>query len=136
MIKAVPMTAPAPTSVRVFDSAGECPELPIIEGGGTAKAVVWPGNGATFRTMNVLALELGARTVELRHSKDCVYYVIEGEGVVVDICRGEAHALGEGNMVHIDAGDCYRLRASGSASLTVVGGPCPADEALYASLAP
>lgn len=120
--------------IRVVDAAVDCPEIPIVQGDGNAKAVIWPGTGAIHRSMHLVTLGAGARTVDLRHDGDAAYYVIRGSGRVVALASGEAFALAEGGMVHIDAGDRYRLEADAD-GMTVVGGPCPADTSLYAHLA-
>lgn len=122
-------------TVRVVDSAVDCPSLPIIQGKGNAKVVIWPGNGARYRTFQVLDLEDGDRTADLSHPTDSVYYVAEGAGVVANPASGERWPLAEGAMVHIDRGDAYRFEAEGPAGMTLLGGPCPADEALYALIA-
>jgi mannose-6-phosphate isomerase-like protein (cupin superfamily) len=119
--------------VRVIDSAVDCPEIPIVEGEGNAKLVLSPHNGASFRSFQLVSLAGGARTVELSHVSDCAYYVIEGEGAVVDAASLARFGLAEGNMVHIDAGDRYRIEA-GTAGMKVIGGPCPPDAALYAGM--
>jgi mannose-6-phosphate isomerase-like protein (cupin superfamily) len=120
--------------VSVIDSAAGCPALPIVVGGGHAQAVVWPGSGARHRSMHVIALERGATTVALQHPSDCVYYVLEGTGSIRDLTSGASSALGEGAMIHIDAGDSYQLCAD-AGPLRVLGGPCPADPQFYAHLA-
>lgn len=128
------MGGPSTETVRVIDSADACPEIPIVDGTGNAKVVLWPGNGAQFRTMQVIRLENGAATIALTHTADCVYYVAAGAGQVVDLATGEAADLAEGAMVHIDAGDAYKLRAADDGDLTVLGGPCPADPDLYSQI--
>jgi len=121
------------TTVRVIDTASSGADLPIIEKNGQARAVLWPGNGARFRTFQIISLLEGGSTRPLRHASDCVYYVIGGEGEVVDLDSGEASALDEGTMIHIDAGDRYQLRSR--AGVKLLGGPCPPDPELYAALA-
>jgi mannose-6-phosphate isomerase-like protein (cupin superfamily) len=122
-------------TVRVMDSAAaDCPSLSIIRGKGSARVVIWPGNGARYRTFQVLELQDGDRTTDLTHPTDAAYYVVEGTGVVADAVSGESWPLAEGGMVHIDRGDSYRFEASG-AGMRLIGGPCPADEALYTALA-
>jgi mannose-6-phosphate isomerase-like protein (cupin superfamily) len=120
-------------TVRVIDGAVDCPALPIVAGAGTATAVIWPGVGAEQRSMHSIRLERDASTVVLSHPSDCVYYVIQGAGVIVDGATGAVQPLCEGAMVHIDAGDSYLLRADGDA-MSVVGGPCPPDPAFYAHI--
>jgi mannose-6-phosphate isomerase-like protein (cupin superfamily) len=119
--------------VRVIDSAVGCPEIPIVEGEGNAKLVLSRHNGASFRSFQLVSLAGGARTIELGHSSDCAYYVIEGEGAIIDATSLARFDLSEGHMVHIDAGDRYRIEA-GTAGMKVIGGPCPPDEALYAGM--
>lgn len=122
-------------SVRVVDSAVDCPPLPLVQGQGQARAVIWPGSGAAHRSFHLIELGAGARSVDLSHPADCVYYVIAGAGQVVDLASADAQPLAEGNMIHIDASDRYRLEANDT-GMTVLGGPCPADPALYAQISP
>ncbi|MCA3575060.1 MAG: hypothetical protein IOC86_14180 [Aestuariivirga sp.] len=121
---------PVPT-VRVVDSNTSTVKLNIIEGGGNAKVALWPGNGALYRSFQVLDLSPGSATIALSHASDCVYYVIEGQGAIVDTASLAEIPLAEGAMVHIDRGDGYRLKASLSRGLKLLGGPCPPDPALY-----
>jgi mannose-6-phosphate isomerase-like protein (cupin superfamily) len=127
------MANPPFSQVRVIDSAAGCPEIPIVEGEGNAKVVLSPHNGATFRSFQLVSLQQNARTIDLSHASDCVYYVIAGEGAIVDAAGGLRYEVGEGHMVHIDAGDRYRIEA-GAAGIKVIGGPCPADAGLYSSV--
>lgn len=118
-------------AVRVIDTAREGMSLPIIDGKGSARAVLWPGNGARFRSLHLIDIGAGSSTLTLTHENDCVYYVIAGAGVVVDVSSGAAQPLVEGAMVHIDAGDSYRLEGA-TDGMRLVGGPCPPDAAFYA----
>ena len=121
-------------TVRVIDSALPSRHLPIVQGSGTARAVLWPGNGALTRTFQVIDLDVGDQTVALRHPSDAVYYVAGGTARVVDAITGQDQRLVEGAMVHIDAGDSYRFVNAGAAVCRIIGGPCPPDPALYATL--
>lgn len=109
------------------------PALAIVEGEGRANAVIWPGMGAELRTIHQIELAAGARTIPLRHPSEAVYYVIEGEGDAVDVSQGTAHAVRSGSMAHLDAGTTYTFVA-GETGLLLVGGPSPADPALYEGL--
>ena len=53
----------APGEVRVLRAADHGPELPIVEGEGSARPIVWPGIGAGFRTMHRIELAGGSRTM-------------------------------------------------------------------------
>jgi quercetin dioxygenase-like cupin family protein len=102
-------------------------ELDLVEGEGRAWAVVWPGTGAEQRSLHVLELGAGARTRELCHPSEAVYYVTDGAGAVQE--EGVEIALVPGSMVHCQPDAPYRFRADDA--LRLVGGPCPADPALY-----
>jgi mannose-6-phosphate isomerase-like protein (cupin superfamily) len=119
-------------SIQVIDAV-HAREIPIVDGIGNAKVVVWPGMGAQYRTFQIITLGQHAKTVELCHPKsDAAYYVFKGQGKVVDIASGASQELGEGGMVHIDANDRYQFLAS-SSGMRILGGPCPADLSLYAN---
>lgn len=117
--------------VQVLRGTEPGPPLPLVEVGGSAIAIVWPGVGAAHRSMHRIELAAGGRTVVQRHAMEAVYYVIQGEGAVHDpIEDGDGRPLVEGSMIHIEPGTSYRFEAGGSGIL-LLGGPCPADPALY-----
>jgi len=109
------------------------PAVDVVERGGEANAPVWPGMGARERSVLRLRLAADGATRLLHHPADAVFYVQSGDGAVDD-GAGEARPLVEGSMVHVDAGTDYRFSA-GPSGMTVLGGPCPPDPALFASLA-
>lgn len=118
------------TGVVILDAGPTCPELPLLEaGGGAARAVVWPGVGATLRTFHRLRLRPGGRTRLLRHDGEAVYYVVRGHARAHD-GAGPDHPVGPGSMVHIEAGTAYAFHA-GDEGCEIVGGPCPNDPQLY-----
>jgi mannose-6-phosphate isomerase-like protein (cupin superfamily) len=127
------MSSSPSAKIRVIDSAADWPEIPILDGEGNAKVVMWPGNGAVVRSFHLISMKEGTSTTPLRHGSDCVYYIIEGAGAVVDLVTGKRSPLIEGSMIHIDAGDQYRLTAT-AGGLRVIGGPCPPDETLYSQI--
>ncbi|TNC08368.1 hypothetical protein FF100_29655 [Methylobacterium terricola] len=128
------MTSDPAGAIRVIDSAIGCQEIPIVESGGNAKVVLWPESGAIYRTFHLISLTPCGKTVSLSHPSDSVYYVISGSGVVTDMAAGVTSALIEGAMVHIDRGDTYRFEADEATGMKILGGPCPADPELYATL--
>ena len=121
-------------TVRVIDSNKECPSISIILGEGSAKVIAWPGNGARYRTFHLLTLKDGSRTIALNHPTDSVYYVVGGSGIVTDLNLNVVTPLEEGCMIHIDRSDAYEFEAKGPGGMKLLGGPCPADDRLYASL--
>lgn len=129
------MTSPhISRTIRVVDSGAGCPSLPIVIGKGAAKAVMWPGNGALYRTFQVIDLQPGDRTIDLCHPSDSAYYIAAGRGNIIDVATGKAQPLSEGAMLHIDRGDNYRFESAADSGMRLIGGPCPADPALYAHL--
>ena len=48
-------------AVRILDAGASCPELPMVEGGGVARAIVWPGVGAALRSMHRIELTRARR---------------------------------------------------------------------------
>jgi mannose-6-phosphate isomerase-like protein (cupin superfamily) len=109
------------------------PELPLVEGGGSARAIVWPGTGARLRSMHRIELDHGAGTRALSHPSEAVYYVIAGAGEVSDEAAGTSEPLVAGSMVLVERGTPYMFTA-GASGLDLVGGPAPADPALYKGL--
>lgn len=107
----------------------------MTEGGGEARAVVWPAVGARHRTMHYIALPAGGRTVAHRHrASEAVYYVIRGEGAVEDLDSGTSHPVHAGSVALITPDNTYRIVAAAQGDLACVGGPCPPDPALYAGV--
>ncbi len=111
-------------------SLDEGAPLPIVNGEGSAHAVIWPGMGAQLRSIHRIELARGARTVNLRHPSEAVYYVMQGSGKAIDPDSRERQELRRGSMVHIDRGTAYVLSA-GNDGILLVGGPSPPDAAMY-----
>jgi quercetin dioxygenase-like cupin family protein len=97
--------------------------LDIVESGGSAVAIAWPGTGSRFRSMHRLELDGGGRTASLRHESESVYFVAAGSGRVGKLPLRSHH------MVYVPRRTPYRIEAD--EPMTVVGGPCPPDPALY-----
>jgi len=121
------------SGVRIVGLGPSCPELPIVDPASKAVAIVWPGTGATQRSMHHIDLVPGGHTVPLRHAGEAVYYVRTGAGSVRDPDAGSRDELIEGSMVHIEPGTAYQFTA-GPAGMVLLGGPCPPDPQLYAHL--
>ena len=120
----------APREVRVLGAADHGPALPIVEGEGSATPIVWPGVGAAFRTMHRIELDGGSRTVALKHTVEAAYYVVGGDGAVRDPDGESGEPLVEGSMIFVEPGTTYLIEA-GRVGMLLLGGPCPADPALY-----
>jgi quercetin dioxygenase-like cupin family protein len=119
--------------VQIVESDDSCPVLPIVEGDGIARAVIWPGVGAAARSMHRITLNPGARTVALRHPMEAVYYVISGVAVIRDEVDGVPYRLRPGSMAFVEPDTSYVL-ASGGDRVDLVGGPCPPDGGMYEGL--
>lgn len=124
------MASESQAKVQVIDSEVTRRPLPIIDGTGSAFAILGPDNGAHFRTVNLLEMAGDDRTLELQHRHECVYYVQTGSGAIIDLANGRSQPLVEGSMIHIGPDDRYRLQADDS-GMTVIGGCVPMDPTLY-----
>ena len=116
--------------VQVVRGSEPGPGLSIVEAGGSAHAVVWPGSGAQQRSMHLINLDPGGRTVDLSHESECVYHVSAGSGIMLDLDTEESHDAITGSMLFIEPGTNYRFTA-GEEGAVLLGGPCPPDPALY-----
>jgi quercetin dioxygenase-like cupin family protein len=117
--------------VQVLPLRGAGPSLPVLAGDGSARAVIWPGTGATERSVHLIQLAPSSGTVRLEHPTESVYYVLDGSGTVAGDGPAAATALIPGSMVHLGPATGYRFSA-GPGGLEIFGGPCPPDPALYA----
>ncbi len=97
--------------------------LDIVEAGGSAVAIAWPGTGSHLRAMHRIELEPGGTTRRLSHESEAVYFVCGGRGRVGD------RALKPHDMVYVPRTTAYAFEATDA--MTVVGGPCPPDASLY-----
>ena len=120
-------------AVRVISPSQWGPPMDIVYGGATCRAIVWPGNGGNERSLHYFAMPQGSSTVELVHGSEAVYYVAEGSVLVSDLTDEDSRVVGVGGMFHIQIGTHY-LFAAEQEHTVVLGGPCPADIALYESL--
>lgn len=105
-------------------------ELGLIDGAGSARAIVWPGMGAQYRTMHHITLGPHASTVDQEHPGEAVYAILDGTAAIRDLVAGETETLTTGAMVHLDAHTRYSFSA-GEHGAVILGGPCPPDAALY-----
>lgn len=119
--------------VQIVDAGDGCPLLPLVDGEGEARAVIWPGVGASLRSMHLIELAPGAKTVPMRHPMEAVYYVIEGRAVATDLTDNSGQAIGIGSMIFVEPETEYVIAADGQ-RVRFVGGPCPPDFDLYRHL--
>lgn len=116
--------------VQVVRGSDPGPGLPVVEAGGSAHAVVWPGSGAQQRSMHLINLGPGGCTVDLCHESECVYHLSTGSGTMLDLDTEERHDAITGSMLFIEPGTNYRFTA-GAEGAVLLGGPCPPDPSLY-----
>ena len=119
--------------VQVVDVDDACPDLPLVEGTGSALAVIWPGVGARQRSMHLFSLDAEARTVQMEHPSEATYYVIEGAAVAADSSDGSVQQADTGAMIFIEPHTPYSIAAH-EGPVRFVGGPCPPDPALYVGM--
>jgi len=116
---------------RVITSQDWGRDLGIVRGTGSCTPLIWPGVGARHRSMHLLRLGPASSTIRMRHPSEAAYYVIDGRAQVEDHDEGTAQPLVTGSMFHVGAGTAYAITAVGE-GVTILGGPCPPDPAMYA----
>jgi quercetin dioxygenase-like cupin family protein len=97
--------------------------IDVAEEGGAAVALAWPGTGSHHRAMHRIELDGGGRTRTLRHESEAVYFVVGGAGFVAE------QPIRAHHMVYVPRRAPYAFAAT--EEMTIVGGPCPPDPALY-----
>lgn len=121
--------------VQIVDADSTCPTLELVEGPGEARAVIWPGMGAHLRSLHLIELGEGAKTVQQQHPMEAVYYVIEGDALALDVSDGTRSPAPFGSMIFVEPGTAYEIHSDGR-PVRVVGGPCPPDPSLYQDIEP
>ncbi|MEH7253596.1 ectoine synthase [Neobacillus niacini] len=97
-----------------------------------AQALVWPGMGSIYRSMNYLEVSESNKTREFIHNdSEATYFIAQGTGKVIDVDSGEMFEVKKGKMILLDSGTRYVFEANGGEKLICIGGPCPPDSALY-----
>lgn len=118
--------------IKVLHVDRDFVEIPLLEDGLTAKAVAWPGSGATMGSLHYVSYQAGQSSIAHVHpvSQD-IFYIIEGQGEIADLTNNHetAHPLETGSVVIVDPGTVHQVKAH--ERLVNVGGPCPADLELY-----
>jgi mannose-6-phosphate isomerase-like protein (cupin superfamily) len=120
-----------PNTIQVIDAHDRTELLDIVAGNGQAWPVIWPKTGATLRSVHRISLASGGATKLLNHPSEASYYVLSGNGQVRN--ADETFELFEGSMIHVEPRTNYLFVANDG--LELIGGPCPADPAIYSGAA-
>jgi quercetin dioxygenase-like cupin family protein len=102
--------------------------LDIVERGGKAVALAWPGTGSYFRGMHRIDLDEGGQTRLLCHPGEAAYTLAAGTAEVRG-ADGEVRRMEAPSVLFLPSGTAYFLSSAQGA--TIFGGPCPPDPALY-----
>ncbi len=124
------LPAHVPYEARVVQPTEWAEAIPLTGEGGVCLPIIWPGMGAVERSLHQFQLPVGVSTLVFEHPSEAVYYVISGEIDVVETAVGSSTRIDTGAMFHVESGTEYRF-AGASELAVVIGGPCPADPALY-----
>jgi mannose-6-phosphate isomerase-like protein (cupin superfamily) len=118
------------SSIRILDVNKDYVEIPLLKSGKMAKAIVHPGMGAKYGSLNYIVMEPGDENILHVHpNSDDVFYIIQGEGVVVD-GDGDEKSLKAGDVVFVPAGTFHAVKPRGPKTFIGVGGPQPPDVAM------
>jgi len=119
--------------IRILDVNKDYVEIPLLKGGKKAKAIVHPGMGAKYGSLNYVVMEPGDENILHVHPQsDDVIYIIQGEGVIVD-GDGNENSFKQGNVIFIPAGTPHAVKARGDQTYIAIGGPQPPDAAMFKS---
>lgn len=119
------------SGVRILDVAKDYVEIPLIKGA-TARAIVHPGMGAQYASLNYVVMKPGQENVPHCHPQsEDVIVVFQGEGVIEDIDAGVEHPIKKGDVVFVPAGAWHAVKARGVEDFVAFGGPQPPDLAMF-----
>ncbi len=119
-------------SIKILDPEVDYVELPLVEGGeGVAKAIIWPGMGAKYGSMNYFVMPPGEKNVLHSHKEEeDMFYVVQGSGYILDGDKNK-HTFKKGDFVYVTPGEPHAVVSEGPEDFISVGGPTPPDEELY-----
>lgn len=118
-------------SIKILDPEKDYVEIPLIKGG-MAKAIIWPGMGAKYGSMHYFVMKPGEENVLHSHSnEEDMFYVVQGNGVIVDATNGAEHKFKKGDFVYVAPNIVHAVKSLGPEDFISVGGPSPADMEIY-----
>jgi quercetin dioxygenase-like cupin family protein len=119
------------SSIRILDVNKDYVEIPLLKGGKKAKAIVHPGMGAKYASLNYVVMEPGDENIlHVHKDSDDVIYIIQGEGVIAD-GEGNESKFKKGDVIFIPAGTPHAVKARGKKPYIGIGGPQPPDQAMF-----
>ncbi|ATW27769.1 cupin domain-containing protein [Candidatus Formimonas warabiya] len=105
--------------------------IPLVPGG-DARAVVWPGMGGKNASLHYVVMKPGQENVPHVHKmSEDIIYVIQGQGVAVDLDQGTEHPFTKGSVIYVPPGIQHTVKATGTEDYIVVGTLAPADTEMY-----
>lgn len=119
-------------AIKVLSTDTDYVNIPYIKGK-NVKGVVWPGMGSKFATFNYFEMVPGDENVPHVHwhSED-IFYILAGEGYVVDLDSGEEQYIKKGSIVFVEPGTRHTVKVTGTEPYSSIGGPCPPDPEMFA----
>jgi len=118
-------------AVKVLRPEKDFVLLPYVKGG-IAKAIIWPGMGAKFGSMNYFVMEPGGENVPHSH-KDAedMFYIASGTGVIVDYDNNIEHPFEPGCFVYVEPNTMHAAINRSNENYISIGGPSPIDYEMY-----
>jgi len=115
--------------VRVFRVDRDFSKLPYAS---DCRAIIWPGIGAKYCSLQYFLLKPGESCSAHRHEKsEDIWYVVRGHGKVIDVDTGAEYLVEEGCAVFVEPGTIHQVKSLGPENYVDVGGPCPPDLDFY-----
>lgn len=106
--------------------------IPFIKGSGQAKAIIWPGMGAKYGSMNYFVMKPGEQNVpHLHENAEDMFYIAQGQGVIIDYDAKQEHSFEKGCFVYVEPGTMHAAVSHGPDDYISIGGPSPIDYEMY-----
>jgi len=116
--------------VRVLICNDDCPKLPIVEGDGSAQAMVSTGVSAGIANMNYIRMEPGeANQPHTDSSFEDTVFISEGKGSAQNFDHDRRQSFEAGQVIHVPL-DLKHTVFADRVCVVSVGEPCSADCAM------
>ena len=119
-------------AIKVLSPDKDFVRIPFVKGHGDARAIIWPGMGAKYGSMNYFIMKPGEENVPHAH-KDCedMFYIAQGCGVIIDFDTNIKHPFKKGCFIFVEPGTQHAAVSFGPEDYISVGGPSPIDYEMY-----
>lgn len=121
--------------IRRLDVNKDYKELSILDGKGVARAIIYPGMGAKYASLNYFVMKPGSKNTAHVHARsEDVIYVIQGQGIIKETETGNELRFKKGDILFIPEGVYHQVIPDGDEDYIGIGGPQPVDDSIFKDL--